>query len=62
MTQKRYTVLDVMKEARAEVDQWPEWKRSDDVRQALRELEERKRAAQQRAPAQAEGKKEEEDG
>lgn len=46
MTPKRYSLYDVLNETRAEVEQWPEWKRSDDVRRALRELEERKRAPQ----------------
>jgi len=56
MMHKSDWLSDVFKEVRDQVEKWPEWKRSDEVRRELRKLDERKREAEREMPLPAEMK------
>ena len=59
MAQRSEWLSEVFREVREEVEKWPEWKRSDEVRRELRRLDESKREAPRETPAPATMKKEE---
>lgn len=53
MKQENDWLTEVFDEVREQVQKWPEWKRSAEVRRELRKLEEHKRATQGDAPVPA---------